>query len=233
MRLKRTKATIASGLLAGAIALGFGLGTAQAEPVDWTAAAETTASLDMGDGPGSETLPTGTFTGQVDEDAGTITGEVEHPSHFIEAELPILGDSELHFDLTIADIALDWDQDDDSVSGTAVLQMALTEAGPIPLAPCVISAPVAPTGTFVDDVLTFGGELGEISLDGTCGGLADAVEGAIGDIAGSFETTVGGDAPEIPEDTTTTTEAPAEAPAEDPAPSNGAAPIAQAPSYTG
>lgn len=233
MRFKRTGATIAAGLLTGAAALGFGLGTAQADPVDWAAGAETEITLDMGDGPASQDMPEGTFAGAVDEDAGTITGQVVHPSHFILTELPIVGESELWFDLTIADIALDWDQADDTVSGTAVLQLAILKGGPLPLEPCVASAPSDVSGTYVDDVLTFGGEIGDITLEGECGGFADAVEGVLADLTGSFETTVGGEAPDAEdppaEDTTTTTGAPAE----DPAPSNGATPIAQAPSYTG
>lgn len=239
MRLKRPGATIVAGLFAGAVALGFGMGPAQADPVEWVDDAATTATLSVGDGEaGSQNLPTGTFEGEVDDDASTITGNVVHPAFGFPISNP-LGDDppeiDLDVQLLINDINLDWDQDDGSVAGTATLQLDLLEALGIDLSAggCSAYAPVDLTGTYDADVplLQFAGDIGAIELDGTCAGLGGIIGPMLSDITGDIATTVGEvpEQPEDPEETTTTTEVPAE---ETPN-GGGATPIGKSPSYTG
>lgn len=252
MRLERTGATIAAGLFAGAVALGFGTGAAQADPVEWTDTATTTATLDMGEGPNVADLEDGAFEGEVDEDAGTITGDVVHEPYAFEIDTP-LGTGDLDTQLTIGDIDLDWDQDDDTVDGTANIQLDLLsiffagdpddpddEGTELDLSAggCSIVTSMALDGTYDGDQLTFTGDIEGIELDGTCGGLAGIIGGMLGDIGGDIVTVIGQAAeepeepedPDEPEETTTTTEAPAE---EAPPTGGGATPITKAPSYTG
>ena len=239
MRVKRTGATIVAGLLTGAAALGFGLGTAGADPVEWVDDAETTATLSLGDEPGSETLP-GEFEGLVDDDAGTITGDVEHPEFAFPIDNPIGDDPEeidLSVQLLINDIDLDWDQDDGSVTGTAGLELNLLEALGIDLTEggCSALAPIDLTGSYDDEgpELQFGGEIGGIELEGECAGLAGIIGPMLGDITGDIETIIG-EAPEDPEDPeepTTTTEAPDNG--DNGGNGGGATPVPGKPNYTG